>query len=104
MKNYKPEYQSFEWKLKAYQIKKRDNFTCQICGKKRDLHVHHIIYLINLKLWQYPANYLITLCDNCHISEHAALEVIGSKYNELLISGMLAIDIYKKLKSKEPLF
>ncbi len=32
----KAEYKSFLWELKSYQIKKRDNFTCQICGKKRE--------------------------------------------------------------------
>ena len=26
------------WK---YEIKKRDNFTCQLCGKKESLEVHH---------------------------------------------------------------
>jgi 5-methylcytosine-specific restriction endonuclease McrA len=45
----------------------RDNYQCQICGKKESLHIHHIDgngcgrQMPNNKL-----NNLITLCKNCH--------------------------------------
>ena len=45
-------------------IKERDNYTCQVCGKKlkRMLHIHHIDYdKNNLN----PKN-LISLCGSCH--------------------------------------
>jgi hypothetical protein len=45
---------------------------------------------------------LITLCSFCHIAEHAAIDALkGIDIREMLMSGMLAIDIYKKIKSKE---
>lgn len=95
------DYNSFEWRLKAYQIKKRDKFKCQICPSNKSLEVHHITYINGLNIWDYPSNYLITLCSNCHISEHAAFDLIGKNYTEALLSGMLSIDIYRKIKSKE---
>lgn len=49
------------------EIKKRDNFTCQYCGKQRcKLNVHHIdTDKNNCKL-----SNLITLCVPCHIKTH----------------------------------
>ena len=47
-------------------IRLRDNYTCQICGKKRSTTVHHIDYnkLNNIE------NNLITLCQSCHARHH----------------------------------
>lgn len=59
---------SFEFLFYIRQdVKKRDKFTCQMCGKthaeiKGDLHVHHIDY--NKK--NDDLNNLITLCGHCH--------------------------------------
>lgn len=51
----------FNRKLKR-QIKGRDNYTCQKCGSREDLNVHHIDYnKINCE----PEN-LITLCGSCN--------------------------------------
>ena len=57
---------SFSKKLKA-EIRKRDNYTCQICGKSeqdehRNLSIHHIDYD---KTNSSESN-LISLCDSCH--------------------------------------
>jgi 5-methylcytosine-specific restriction endonuclease McrA len=50
----------FNDKLK-YEIKQRDNYTCQICYKKGK-HVHHIDY----NKQNCKRNNLITLCIKCH--------------------------------------
>lgn len=58
-------FQPYSWhfndNLKRY-IRKRDNYTCAICGKKRVSPVHHIDYN---KLRSCPEN-LIVLCRKCH--------------------------------------
>ena len=72
--------------------KKRDNYTCQLCGAKGTLHVHHIIHFSTIMkeiLLEHPElnpvdninelydiavkdirlndlNNLITCCPNCH--------------------------------------
>jgi 5-methylcytosine-specific restriction endonuclease McrA len=58
---------SYEWKTVRLAVLKRDNYTCQKCGKVGGyFEVHHI------KSWsKYPAlrftmSNLQTLCSNCH--------------------------------------
>jgi hypothetical protein len=96
-------YNDFLWQLKSRQIKARDNFTCQYCGIKNNLRVHHLIYLPGRKLHDYPGSYLITLCERCHLFEHACYDLVGKYHHEKLLSGMLSIDIYYKLKNREKL-
>lgn len=49
-----------------YKIRKRDNWICQLCGKNRSVHVHHIDCN---KLNNQETN-LITLCGSCHAKHH----------------------------------
>ncbi|WP_456327960.1 hypothetical protein [Archaeoglobus sp.] len=55
----------FNQKLKR-TIKERDDYKCVICGKNKDLHIHHLD-------WD-PTNNsvdnLITLCSDCHKFVH----------------------------------
>jgi endogenous inhibitor of DNA gyrase (YacG/DUF329 family) len=63
-----------EWKKLAQEIRKRDNFICQFCGKKNATDVHHIIPR-RIKIDNSPDN-LITLCRSCH----AKIEHLTDKY------------------------
>lgn len=90
----------WRWKVKAQEIKKRDGYRCQNCGTHHKLNVHHLVYL-KIKPWEYADNYLITLCDRCHLFEHACLDAINYDIKDGLLSGMLAIDIYNKIKNNE---
>jgi len=49
------------------QIKQRDNLTCQLCGIKKDLCIHHIDY----DKKNSNSNNLITLCRSCHNKIHS---------------------------------
>ena len=53
-----------KWRTLAKKIRKRDNYTCQECGKCPSYEVHHKIS------WQLSKNNngdnLITLCKSCH--------------------------------------
>lgn len=56
-----------EWKESVLE---RDNYTCKKCGKKKQLHVHHIISpKKHLELILYKENGL-TLCASCHKKLH----------------------------------
>lgn len=60
--SFEPYSEEFTRKLKS-KIKKRDNFTCQLCEMhKCKLHIHHIDYD---KKNCNPTN-LISLCVSCH--------------------------------------
>ena len=59
----------YGWSSRREAILNRDNYTCQICGKKHTrLEVHHIIYRSNGGTDD--ENNLITLCEECHSGIH----------------------------------
>jgi hypothetical protein len=55
---------SHEWQEKRSERLKIDNYTCQRCGGKHYLNVHHLSYtnVGNEDIY----NDLITLCESCH--------------------------------------
>lgn len=58
------------WQRKRLQILQRDGFTCQVCGDtKTTLHVHHKAYRSGSAPWEYPSDWLVTLCAPCHEAE-----------------------------------
>jgi 5-methylcytosine-specific restriction endonuclease McrA len=55
----------------SFQIKKRDNYTCQMCCSTKKLHAHHILSKSKHPTLALILNNGITLCEACHIEEHA---------------------------------
>lgn len=79
--NYKDQLADARWQKKKYEILERDNYTCQKCGAKSNLNVHHKSYSPNTLAWDYPNENLITLCDRCHSFEHGTTKpYIGGVY------------------------
>lgn len=56
------------WNIIRRSILERDNHQCQICGKREDLSVHHIIPLS--AGGDSTAGNLRVLCHPCHQKEH----------------------------------
>ncbi len=55
------------WQKRRLEIYQRDNFTCQEClDTTKTLNCHHLDYENGVEPWDYPAEYLITLCEDCH--------------------------------------
>ena len=48
-------------------ILERDNYTCQDCGNKDDLQVHHIKSIIDYPNLLFATKNGITLCIKCHL-------------------------------------
>ena len=60
---------NYEYGSRKEAVLNRDNYTCQICGKKHiRLEVHHIIFRSNGGT--NDENNLITLCEACHNGVH----------------------------------
>lgn len=73
---------------KRLEIMSRDKFTCKKCGDtKNQLHVHHKEYIDGNDPWDYPDDFLITLCEHCH----KEIELEKIKYS----TDFNNIEIYK---------
>ena len=63
-----------DWSSKRREVYKRDNYTCQNCGRKggpegnHELHAHHIVPINDGGT--HSINNLKTLCNNCHKAIH----------------------------------
>lgn len=67
-----------KWQKKRLEILERDNFTCQYCKSKiKTLHVHHLIYISGVMIWEYDNELLITLCKDHHELIHELSKVIA---------------------------
>lgn len=56
-----------QYRRLRYLVFKRDNYTCQICEKQKDLNIHHVIpYKISKNN---DLENLITICRSCHSKE-----------------------------------
>ena len=63
-KGGRKDYRGSNWHTKRKIALKRDDYTCQKCGKKKDLVVHHIVaYEDN---GSNELENLLTLCRSCH--------------------------------------
>ena len=84
----KDEYLSVEWQKLRLQVLNRDDFKCRLCGAKdKQLHIHHIYYIKDKKIYDYDIESLISLCSDCHKVAH----------NELAkISGLIAFSVLAK--------
>lgn len=69
--NYQDQIKNPNWQKKRLEIMQRDDFTCQSCmDSDSTLNVHHKYYLPNKKIWEYPSESLVTLCEFCHKDLH----------------------------------
>lgn len=84
-----------KWQKKRLEILQRDNFTCQICGdKKNTLHVHHRTYLQNRDLWEYADTFFVTLCESCHEMETQSMSCEIRDLNTILKLYYFADEIH----------
>lgn len=60
------------WQQVRLRVFERDEWTCQLCGRKdRTLHVHHVRYEDG-EPWATRPELLFTACVDCHEFEHVA--------------------------------
>jgi len=78
-------YNHFMW---VEEVKERDNYTCQICGKaitdvgSKNIHAHHIKPKKEYPELMYELNNGITLCQGCHKKYENIPEKLVEKINE----------------------
>lgn len=55
-----------EYKDFRLKVLKRDNYTCQACGRKNSLHVHHLYPISRYPKYIYNTETAICICRFCH--------------------------------------
>lgn len=70
-KTYSEKLKDPRWQKKRLEILERDMWICQKCfDDEKTLHVHHRVYDRKYENpWEYPADLLVTLCEDCHSQE-----------------------------------
>jgi len=108
---YKEQIKDGRWQRKRLEIMQRDDFKCNICNEVNKLHVHHLYYKPNAKIWEYDNETLVTVCDNCHELLHKELgKISGLIAFKMLRSNIDILELYdvdnlewlsENIKSKE---
>jgi 5-methylcytosine-specific restriction endonuclease McrA len=79
----------------------RDNYTCQVCGKKReetDLNAHHITDRSHMPFGGYVKENGITVCEeDCHMDCELYHISAGTEWKE----GLHPDDLYNKIGSSQ---
>ncbi len=52
------------------KVRKRDNYTCQVCGSQENLLAHHLDSYSSNKELRYDVGNGITICRECHLDFH----------------------------------
>jgi len=79
------------WQKKRLQIFERDLWICSIClDNKQTLNVHHLKYTDG-NPWEIENDFLVTLCEDCHMVIEILKKFPDFKFEDIRIS---------KIKSK----
>ena len=69
--NYSEKLKDPRWQKKRLEIFDRDEWCCKKCfDGSSTLCVHHFRYIPGVEPWDYPSEFLITLCEKCHAEEY----------------------------------
>jgi len=70
MSKYSEKFKDPRWQKIRLKILERDEWNYQKCNDtETTLHIHHRYYKKNKEPWEYPLDYLVTLCEDCHKEE-----------------------------------
>lgn len=84
-KTYSEKLRDPRWQKKRLEILSRDKFQCRCCGSESEtLMVHHIQYTKGAEPWEYPNEFLYTLCESCHEEEHASRPALENRLLQVL--------------------
>ena len=75
MSKWSSAFRDSRWQKLRLEIMERDGWTCKSCGATGDgvtLNVRHAYYESGKAPWEYPADSLVTWCEDCHGKIHEA--------------------------------
>ena len=88
MSTYAEKLMDPRWQRKRLEAMELHGFLCCDCGDDRKtLHVHHIFYERGLDPWDYPADVLRVLCEDCHAKETRRKRAFDLALREFSLNG-----------------
>ena len=94
--NYAEKLKDPRWQKKRLLIFERDNWTCQLCSDTDStLVVHHRLYLPNMEPWDYPDEFLVTLCESCHALEGESMSGAIQSLSDEIRKKLYSDDVYR---------
>lgn len=76
------------WQRKRPEVMNLSGFACEECGAKdKMLAVHHSYYEKGLSPWEYPAESLHCLCDDCHKKAQNLMTLMQRQIGRIGVSG-----------------
>ena len=94
---YKEQIQDPRWQKVRLEIMNRDGFICtnKFCTslKNTTLNVHHLDYIPDTMIWEYPTYMLVTLCYPCHHKEQSRKRHEKFLLNTFKMHGFLVDDL-----------
>lgn len=85
-RNYKTYLSSAYWLEVKRMVRLRDRFTCQDCGKRKLVEVHHLTYAHRGHEKEHLED-LICLCPACHDKRHGRNQKTKSKWQKKEFTG-----------------
>jgi hypothetical protein len=90
--SFSQQYKHPLWQKKRLEMLEAADYACQSCFDNETLlHVHHKQYFAGRKVWEYDANELLVLCENCHKDVHAETATIKSIIASISPDGYKAV-------------
>ncbi len=86
-RTYKEKLLDPRWQKMRLQVLERDGWQCRSCGAgDKTLHAHHAFYRKTAEgPWDYPADTIIALCNDCHDEEHVDFYGVRNEVVEAVI-------------------
>jgi hypothetical protein len=78
MTTYSQKLKDPRWQKKRLYLLDAAEWECFECGdKSQTLNVHHKSYLKGRDPWDYPPDYYVVLCDDCHKHYHLTQDYLN---------------------------
>jgi hypothetical protein len=92
------------WQKKRLEIFERDKWKCALCNDKENtLVIHHKLYITETEPWDYPNDYMVTLCETCHDFESQCRSQFERQLIDILRLKFPAFDLVNIMSGFEHL-
>lgn len=87
-KTYYEKLKDPRWQKKRLEVMEKAEFRCSLCmDDTSTLNVHHKEYFKGKEPWDYEAEQLVCLCEDCHANIHEEIDILKWVCSYALLDG-----------------